>query len=127
MRGYFRTLCVAYGIYAIGNMLMLILLYFTDYMGALACTAVFAVSSVVLSIVSLHFPDVYYGFGFLLSALLFAIVSVVRLNYFTKRLPYYILAVQPLVGREHSGIFTKLGAFLEKTLGGVVKHEKQDQ
>ena len=30
MRGYFRTLCVAYGLYAIGNMVMLLLLYFTD-------------------------------------------------------------------------------------------------
>ena len=39
MRGYFRTLCVAYGVCAIGNVVMLILLYFTDYKGALASTA----------------------------------------------------------------------------------------
>jgi len=40
----------------------------------------------------------------------------VRLDYFTKRLPYYILSVQPLVAEDRSGIFTKLGAFLENTL-----------
>lgn len=122
MRGYFRTLCVAYGIYAIGNMLMLILLYFTDYMGALACTAIFAVATVIFSIVSLHFSNVYYGFGFLLAALLFAIMCVLRLNSFTKRLPYYILSVQSLVSEDHSGIFTKIGAFLDKRLGGI-KHD----
>lgn len=31
MEGYFRTLCVGYGLYAIANTMMLILLYFTDY------------------------------------------------------------------------------------------------
>jgi uncharacterized membrane protein len=114
MRGYFRTLCVAYGIYAIGNMLMLILLYFTDYMGALACTAVFAVSSVVLSIVSLHFPDVYYGFGFLLSSLVFTVVAAIRLDYYTKRLPYYILSVQPLISLKTVGFFKTISHFLNK-------------
>ena len=59
MKGYFRTLCVAYGLYAIGNMLMLILLYFIDYKGALVGTAVFAAGTVVFSIISLFFPSLY--------------------------------------------------------------------
>ena len=114
MRGYFRTLCVGYGLYAIGNMLMLILLYFTDYKGAMLVTSVFAVTSVVFTVISLFFPIEYYGFGFLLSAMVFTIVTVIRLDYFTKRLPYYILAVQPLVAEDRSGFFTRIGAFLER-------------
>lgn len=114
MRGYFRTLCVAYGLYAIGNMLMLILLYFTDYKGACITTAVFAVSTVVLTVVSLSFPYVYYGFGFLIAAMIFVIVTALRLDYFTKRLPYYILSVQPLVAEDRSGLFARLGVYLEK-------------
>lgn len=31
MYGYFRTLCVGYGIYAVANTMLLLLLYFTDY------------------------------------------------------------------------------------------------
>ena len=116
MRGYFRTLCVGYGVYAIGNMLMLILLYFTDYKGALITTAVFATTTVAFSLLSLLFSNIYYGFGFLISAMIFAVVCVVRLNYFTKRLPYYILSVQPLVSEECSGMFTRLGVFLEDKL-----------
>ncbi len=116
MRGYFRTLCVGYGVYAIGNMLMLILLYFTDYKGALLTTAIFAVASTGFTALSLCFSNIYYGFGFLIAAMIFAAACAVRLDYFTKRLPYYILSVQPLVSEDRSGIFTKLGAFLENTL-----------
>ena len=114
MRGYFRTLCVAYGLYAIGNMLMLILLYFTDYKGACATTAIFAVSTVILTLISLLFSNVYYGFGFLISAMIFVIVTALRLDYFTKKLPYYILSVQPLVAEDRSGLFARLGVFLEE-------------
>ena len=114
MRGYFRTLCVAYGLYAIGNMLMLILLYFTDYKGACFTTAIFAVATVVLSVISIFFSYVYYGFGFLIAAMIFVIVTALRLDYFTKRLPYYILSVQPLVAEDRSGMFARLGVYLEK-------------
>lgn len=116
MRGYFRTLCVAYGLYAIGNMLMLILLYFTDYTGACWCAGLFAVSTIVLTLVSLCFPYVYYGFGFLIGAMLFLVAACLRLDHFTRRLPYYILSVQPLVSEDRSGMFTRLGVFLEEKL-----------
>ena len=42
MHGYFRTLCVGYGLYAVGNTLLLILLYFTDYKGAVLASGLFA-------------------------------------------------------------------------------------
>ena len=113
MRGYFRTLCVAYGLYAIGNMLMLILLYFTDYKGACVTTAIFAISTILLTLVSLLFSNVYYGFGFLIAAMIFVIATALRLDYFTRKLPYYILSVQPLVAEDRSGLFARLGVFLE--------------
>ncbi|MBQ4630680.1 MAG: exopolysaccharide Pel transporter PelG [Clostridia bacterium] len=116
MRGYFRTLCVAYGLYAIGNVIMLILLYFTDYRGAMVSTAVFAGCTIGFTLISLWFDPVYYGFGFLAASMLFVVIAVIRLDYFTKRLPYYILAVQPLVAEDRSGAFTKLGNFLNSKL-----------
>ena len=42
MHGYFRTLCVGYGLYAVGNTILLILLYFTDYKGAVLASGLFA-------------------------------------------------------------------------------------
>ena len=116
MRGYFRTLCIAYGLYAIANMLMLILLYFTDYKGALFATVSFSVTSIVFTIISLFFSQEQYGFGFLFSAFVYAVISVVRLEYFTKKLPYFILAVKPLVEETKYGMFSRLGKFLDKKL-----------
>ena len=114
MRGYFRTLCVAYGLYAIGNMLLLLLLYFMDYKGACIASGMFAGCTTVFTVISLQFSNIYYGFGFLLAAMAFAVVAAVRLDYFTKKLPYYILSVQSLVVEERSGLFTRLGVFLEE-------------
>jgi uncharacterized membrane protein len=116
MRGYFRTLCAAYGLYAIGNMLMLLLLYFTDYKGACAATGIFAGCSTLFTVISLLFSNVYYGFGFLIAAMIFTLVTLLRLDYFTKKLPYYILCVQSLVQEDRSGLFTRLGVYLEEQL-----------
>ena len=114
MHGYFRTLCVGYGIYAVANCIFLMLLYFTDYRGALTASAVFAAATTGFTLLSLLFDVKYYGFGFLLGSAAFFIYSVVRLSYFTRKLPYFILAVQPLVGESKEGQFTKLGKMIEK-------------
>jgi len=116
MRGYFRTLCVAYGLYAIGNMLMLILMYFTDYKGTMITSGIFAAGTVLFTVISLFFPTVYYGFGFLAASMVFVLVTAARLDYFTKRLPYYILAVQPLVSEDRTGFFTRTGEFIEEEI-----------
>ena len=55
MHGYFRTLCVGYGLYAVGNTVLLILLYFTDYLGAVLAAAVFAASTTAFTLLSLLF------------------------------------------------------------------------
>jgi len=127
MRGYFRTLCVAYGLYAIGNMIMLMLLYFTDYRGAYMVTALFAGTTILFTLISLLLPNVYYGFGFLFASMIFVVTSIMRLDYFTKRLPYYILSVQPLVAEDKSGKFARLKEFLDDKLVRMwEKNEKKN-
>ena len=123
MRGYFRTLCVAYGICAIGNMITLIQFYFTDYKGAMISTAVFTGTTILFTLLSLLLPNIYYGFGFLLSSLVFAVVAVILQNYYTKHLPFYILSVQPLVNEEKIGFFTKIS----KILKGKLEESEYDE
>ena len=123
MRGYFRTLCAAYGLCAVGNMITLIQFYFTDYKGALIGTTVFTITTIVFTILSLQLPNIYYGFGFLLSSLLFSTVATVRLNYYTKRLPYYILSVQSLVDDGRCGLFTTIS----KILNGKQEERENDE
>ena len=124
MEGYFRTLCVGYGIYAVANTMVLLLLYFTDYKGALMAAGCFAGGTVVFTIISLFFPRVYYGFGFLAGSAVFFLLVVFRLDYYTKHLPYYILSVQPVVVREKRGTFSRLGYFLSEKLERSQKSEK---
>lgn len=114
MYGYFRTLCVGYGMYAVGNTILLILLYFTDYRGALGASILFAVFTGAGTAVSLLFPNVYYGFGFLTGSAVFLAAVLLRLDSFTKRLRYHILSTQPIVPEEKIGMFTKLEYFLER-------------
>ena len=40
-----------------------------------------------------------------------------RLNYYIKRLPYYILCVQPLVNEDVAGPYCKARDWLEKHFG----------
>ena len=84
MYGYFRTLCVGYGIYAVANTMLLLLLYFTDYRGALAASVIFAVGTSVFTVISLFCPQVYYGFGFLAGCVLFYFIVMIRLECYTQ-------------------------------------------
>lgn len=86
MHGYFRVLCVGYALYAVGNTVMLILLYFTDYSGALTASALFAGSTVVFTVIGQFFTTSLFGFGFLMGASLFAIYATFRLASYTDNL-----------------------------------------
>ena len=114
MHGYFRTLCVGYGLYAIGNTVMLILLYFTDYLGAVLASGVFAAAAAVGTVISLFFDQAFYGFGFLAGAAVFFLLALLRLDYYTSSLPYRVLGQQPIVAQTKSGRFTKLALFWKK-------------
>lgn len=125
MHGYFRTLCVGYGIYAIANTIVLILLYFTDYYGALLSSALFALTASAATVVSLFFPKVYFGFGFLVGSGVFFLCALLRLNEYTKRLPYYILSVQPIVAEDKERMFTRLEYFLERKMRRMETYEEK--
>ena len=114
MHGYFRTLCVGFGLYAVGNTVMLILLYFTDYKGAVLASGLFAGVAGLATIVSLFFPQQFYGFGFLLGAAVFFVVALMRLDTYTANLPYRILSQQPIVATDKTGRFTELGCLLDR-------------
>ena len=116
MEGYFRTLCVGYGLYAVANTVLLLLMYFTDYKGAVCASGIFAGATSVGTVISLFFPKVYYGFGFLIGSAVFFLLAVCRLDYYTRRLPYYILSVQPVVEEDRAGVFTRLGCLLDEKL-----------
>ena len=113
MDGYFRILCVGYGLYAVGNVLMLMLLYFTDYKGAGIASISYALVTTIGSLLALRLPRRYVGFAFAIGGMVYFCVSWVRLNAYTRRLPYHILSTQPFVAVRKHGFFTWLHERLE--------------
>ena len=95
------------------NTVLMILLYFTDYRGAVTAAAVFAAAASGLTGLSMAFNTAFYGFGFLIGAALFYLVALFRLDAFTANLPYRVLGQQPIVAEAKAGLFTKLGRLLE--------------
>ena len=113
MKGYFQTLCLGYGLYAVGNVNLLLLLYFVDYEGAKDCAKWFAGISVIFSILTQFMDTSFIGYGFLLASLILYLTTSARLTEYTKDLPYRVLGSQDVVSREEVGFFTKLYNTLE--------------
>lgn len=117
MLGYFRILCIAYGVFAISQSMLLVLLYFDDVEGATKCSIVYALLNILAVIVNQFIPVTFYGFGFLLANIIFFMHGVFRLETVTKKLSYFVLARQPMMDVERRGIFAKLRETIEK--GGL--------
>ena len=112
--GIFRFLCAGYGVYAISNSIMLILLYFEDYTGALLGTMMFAAVSIIVTVLQILFGSVkYFGMGFLLGGIVFYFIVWLRLEWYTRRLPYFLLCKKSIVPNSERGIFAALCNYLD--------------
>jgi len=108
MIGLFRILCIGYGSFAIGNSIMLFLLYFSQYRDALVTSFAFLLMNTAGTLFTITLHDVYYGFGFVAAGLTMYIVSLLFLSSYTKRIDYYIFSTQPIFFIEKMGILSRL-------------------
>ncbi len=115
MESYFRILCVGYGAYAIGNVLVLILMYFTDYKDSKTASVLFAAVSTVGCIVSVFFDMKFYGYAFAFAAIVYMAVGILMLSRYTRNLPFHILSSQPVFYVAKTGKAGKLYEFILRT------------
>ena len=107
-KGIFRILCVGYGFYAIGNSVMLILLYFEDYGGALLGTSAFAIISLAGTLYHIvRGKFIYYGLGFSLGAAALLLISIFRLEWCTRNLAYLLLGRRRVSDFSQKRIWTR--------------------
>lgn len=111
MLGIFRILCIGYAFYAIGNSIMLMSLYFADNWGACLSTGIFALVSIVATIIIMFFPIRFYGFGFVIGSACFMVIAIVRLWYYQRKISYYVLCAQPLIVSGYKGFFTRIAEY----------------
>lgn len=109
----FRVLSVGYGIYAIGNVLMLFLLYFSSNTDALWAAFSFAFFNTVGTWYTLSLPQAYYGFGFVFAGVVLYLVAIQLLFSYTNRLDYYIFTKQPVFFVQKKSFFTRLADRLD--------------
>ena len=108
MGSYFVILCVGYCAYAIGNVVTLMCLYYSNIHGAAIANATFGITSLVHSLAATALPEEYYSLGFVIASLVYLFVSWLRLFLYTRNLPYTILSNQPLVAQERTGLLEKI-------------------
>lgn len=109
----FRVLCVGYGIYAIGNILVLFLLYFSSNTDALWAVASFFVVNVLATLYTISLSQTYYGFGFVLAGVVLYLIALRLLFSYTDRLDYYIFTRQPVFFVQKKSFFTRLADRLD--------------
>ena len=113
MLGVFRVLCVGYGAYAIGNSLMLFLLYFADNKDALLSVLPFFAINALGTLYTITLPESYYGFGFVAASAVYYVVAEARLFSYTNRLDYFVFTKQPVFFVRKKGFFTRFVSRLE--------------
>ncbi len=110
----YKFLCVGYGVYAVANSIMLIELYFEDYKGALIGSTIFAVISTVLSIAqNMIGNEDSFGLAFFAGAIVFYFFILIRMSWYTRKLPYYLLSRQSIVRTKEKGYFVRLSKKLD--------------
>lgn len=121
----YRTLCVGYAFYAIGNSIMLISQYFSDMRGALISTSVFAVVTNALSLFFAIKFDSFYGIPFVLGSMCFCICACLILCNYLRKLKYNVLSRQPLFATAHNGLFTGIADALEIRAARVQRRRRE--
>ncbi len=109
----FRVLCVGYGIYAIGNILVLFLLYFSSNVDALWAVCSFFVVNLLATLYTISLSQTYYGFGFVFAGVVLYLVALRFLFSYTDRLDYYIFTKQPVFFVQKKSLFTRLADRLD--------------
>lgn len=104
----FRVLCVGYGIFAIGNVLVLFLLYFSSNTDALWASLAFVAVNTAGTWYTITLPQTYYGFGFIVAGIVLYLVALRLLFSYTDRLDYYIFTKQPVFFVQKKSFLTRL-------------------
>jgi uncharacterized membrane protein len=112
--GVFRVLCVGYALCAVGNSMMLMLLYFADNRGALLSASSLLAVNLAGTLYTITLPENYYGFGFLAAGIAFCLVGILVLGAYTSRLEYFIFAKNPGISATRDTILIRFIRWLDR-------------
>lgn len=114
MMGIFRVLCCAYAFYSMGNVLMLMQLYFADNQGALISAAIFAAASAGGTLLFASGSMRMFGFGFLAGGVAYTAAALVLLSRYLKNIMENVLRKSAIGDRNVRGLPTRIAAYFDR-------------
>ena len=114
----FKVLCIGYSLFAIGNVIMQMQLYFSDNKGAFITSTIFMITTTLGTIATLYLEETFWGLGIILGSTLMTIVGSKRLEDYINHLEYNIL------NSENENKHSKLYVAIKKINIGVKKLSK---
>lgn len=115
MLDVFRLFCIGYSLYSIGNMLMLLQMYFVNERRSTLAAGVFGVVVCMATLVEVHISGQGVGISFCVGAFCLLAISVVQLAQCLDRLEYHILC-------EGSDALAPICTNNKKTIGNWVQY-----
>lgn len=119
MLDVFRLFCVGYSLYSIGNMLMLLQMYFVNERRSAIAAGIFGVAVCLTTFIEIRICGQSVGISFCISAFLLLVVSVVQLAQCLDRLEYHILC-------ESSDALAPIRSKNKKTVRTLMQSSRQN-
>lgn len=117
MLGVYRLLCIGYCLLAIGNSLVLIIIYFADYKSSLRISFVFFIVTILISFISSFLPYYFYGIGIIIGSLVMCLLAIKYLEDLLNNLEYFVLSKKGLyVKKEKFRIYDLMVKMVNKVM-----------
>lgn len=87
----FKVLCIAYSLYAIGNVIMQMQLYFADNKGAFWTSSIFLITTTLGTFITTFFEQTFLGLGITIGSVAMTIFGSKRLENYINNLEYNVL------------------------------------
>lgn len=125
MLGVYRLLCIGYCLMAIGNAIVLVIIYFADYKSSMKVSRVFFIVTVLSSFISIYMPYYFYGVGIIIGSLVMCLMSIKYLENLLDNLEYFILSEKGLYKREEKYSFYNIFMKSIKGIGKILKFRRR--
>lgn len=113
MVAMFQVMSIGYSAYALGNSLMLLLLYFNDRRGAFAVAAALFFVNLGVSLLTMNGPVLLYGLGVPMGGMAMFLVAMSRLIAYVNRIDFHVFCSQPVFNTYRTGLWMRLADALD--------------
>lgn len=125
MLDVFRLFCIGYSLYSIGNMLMLLQMYFVNERRSAIAAGVFGAVVCLTTLIEIHISGQSIGISFCVGAFLLLTISAVQLVQCLDRLEYHILCegsdeLAPICVKNKKAIGERVQSISKKGMHGIM-------